>query len=187
MRQATASMGGMTWERLEEEDILTLSLLKEGDPGQEVIFTDGFPTDNKRGRFVPADYIKTDELPDDQYPFIFTTGRQLQHWHAWSMTCRSTILDVIEPVPMFSIHLLDLQSININPGEPVQIESKRGTIVAIAREDKGMQQGCIFMAFCYREAAANLLTNEALDPFGKIPEFKFCAVTLAAVENTINS
>ena len=180
IRQATPSMAGMTWERLEQEDSLTLPLLKEGDPGTEVIFTDGFPTANKRGKFVPADYIEADELPSDEYPYVFTTGRQLEHWHTGSMTRRATVLNAIEPDPVASIHPDDLEKIATNPGDNVLIQSKRGKIKAVARADTGVQPGVVFMAFCYHEAAANLITNEAMDPFGKIPEFKYCAVKISA-------
>ena len=180
IRQATPSMAGMTWERLEQEDSLTLPLLKEGDPGTEVIFTDGFPTANKRGKFVPADYIEADELPSDEYPFVFTTGRQLEHWHTGSMTRRATVLNAIEPNPVASFHPEDLEQIAAKPGDNVVIQSRRGKIKAVARADTGVQPGVIFMAFCYHEAAANLITNEAMDPFGKIPEFKYCAVRISA-------
>ncbi|MFQ5658958.1 MAG: formate dehydrogenase subunit alpha [Gammaproteobacteria bacterium] len=183
MRSVTPSMGGMTWERLQEQGSLTLPLMHEGDEGQAVLFTDGFPTDSRRGLFIPADYQHADELPDEDYPFVFTTGRQLEHWHTGSMTRRSNILDAIEPLPVASLHPADLAGIPARPGDQVWIESKRGAISVIAREDPGMQKGLVFMAFCYNEAAANLLTNEALDPVGKIPEFKYCAVKLARTAN----
>jgi len=180
IRQATPSMAGMTWERLEQEHSLTLPLLKEGDPGERVIFTDGFPTKSRRGKFVPADYIAADELPDAEYPYVFTTGRQLEHWHTGSMTRRSEVLNAIEPDPVASFNPLDLTKLDASPGDIILIQSKRGTIKAIARADTGVQPGVVFMAFCYHEAAANLITNEAMDPFGKIPEFKYCAVKISA-------
>jgi len=183
VRQATPSMAGMTWERLQNEDSLTYPLLSEGAPGDPVIFTDGFPTTDKRGRFVPAAYQKADELPDKEYPFIFTTGRQLEHWHTGSMTRRATVLDKIEPEPIVNIHPDDLTDLSVGTGEKVNLTSRRGKITATTRADSGMQRGNVFMAFCYHEAAANLLTNEALDPYGKIPEFKFCAVN---VEGNVN-
>jgi len=182
MRIATGSMAGMTWDRLEREHTLTLPLLKEGDPGEEVIFTDGFPTDDKRGRFVPANYIKADEMPDKEYPFVFITGRQLEHWHTGSMTRRASVLDAIEPSPVANFNPVDLESIGAKAGDLIQIESKRGTIIANARADSATQKGLVFMAFCYQEAAANLLTNPALDPVGKIPEFKYCSVKLTKTD-----
>ena len=176
--QATPYMGGMTWERLERESSLTSPLLKEGDPGEEIIFISQFPTADGLGRFVPAEYIHADELPDAEYPFVFTTGRLLEHWHTGSMTRRATILDQLEPVPVVNIHPDDLAALPAGPGDRIHIRSRRGSITALARADTGMQRRSVFMAFCYREAAANLLTNEALDPFGKIPELKYCAVQL---------
>ena len=180
MRQAMTSIAGMTWERLEKEDSLTYPLENIGDPGKPVIFTDGFPTASGKGRFVPAEYIHADELPDDEYPWIFITGRQLEHWHTGSMTRHSITLDAIEPDPVVMIHPQDLNKLGVKPGELISIESRRGKITAYARSDLGIQQGSFFMAFCYNEASANLITNEALDPSAKIPEFKFCAVKATA-------
>lgn len=176
MRQAMTSIAGMTWERLENEDSLTYPLENIGDPGQPVIFTDGFPTDSGKGKFVPANYIHADEMPDKEYPWIFITGRQLEHWHTGSMTRHSKTLDAIEPDPVVMVHPEDLEKLNTQPGELMTIESRRGKLTAYARADIGIQKGSIFMAFCYNEASANLITNEALDPSAKIPEFKFCAV-----------
>ena len=180
MRLAMGSIAGMTWDRLENEDSLTYPLENVGDPGEPIIFTDGFPTDSGKGRFVPAEYIHADEMPDNEYPLIFITGRQLEHWHTGSMTRHSTILDAIEPDPVVSIHPEDLQKLGIEPGGLITIESRRGKIAAYARTDLGIQKGSMFMAFCYNEASANLITNEALDPSAKIPEFKFCAVKATA-------
>jgi formate dehydrogenase major subunit len=182
MRRATPSMAGMTWGRLEQEHSLTLPLVKEGDTGSPVIFQDGFPTGTRRGRFVPAEYTQADELPNEEFPFIFTTGRQLEHWHTGSMTRRASVLNAIEPLPVANFNPEDLDRIAARPGDPVLIQSRRGTVEAIARADTGVQPGVVFMAFCYHEAAANLLTNEAMDPFGKIPEFKYCAVNITPVD-----
>jgi len=176
MRQAMPSIAGMTWDRLETEDSLTYPLENVGDPGEPIIFTDGFPTDSGRGRFVPAEYIHADEMPDNEYPLIFITGRQLEHWHTGSMTRHSPTLDAIEPDPVVTLHPEDLIALDIEPGGLITIESRRGQLTAYARADLGIQKGSMFMAFCYNEASANLITNEALDPSAKIPEFKFCAV-----------
>ncbi len=180
MRQAMPSIAGMTWDRLENEDSLTYPLENVGDPGEPIIFTDGFPTDSGRGRFVPAEYIHADEMPDDEYPLIFITGRQLEHWHTGSMTRHSPTLDAIEPDPVVTLHPTDIEMLGIEPGGLITIESRRGKVTAYARADIGIQRGSLFMAFCYNEASANLITNEALDPSAKIPEFKFCAVKASA-------
>ena len=115
-------------------------------------------------------------MPDDKYPLIFITGRQLEHWHTGSMTRHATVLDAIEPDPVVTVHPEDLLKLGVEPGGLITIESRRGKITAYARADLGIQRGSLFMAFCYNEASANLITNEALDPSAKIPEFKFCAV-----------
>jgi formate dehydrogenase major subunit len=180
MRLAMPSIAGMTWDRIETEDSLTYPLENVGDPGEPIIFTDGFPTDSGRGKFVPASYIHADEMPNDEFPLIFITGRQLEHWHTGSMTRHSPTLDAIEPDPVIMIHPENIDSLGLIAGDTVTIESRRGKIVAYARADIGIQKGSLFMAFCYNEASANLITNDALDPSAKIPEFKFCSVKIQA-------
>ncbi len=179
MRRATPSLGGMTWDRLDAEHTLTYPLRDEGDPGEPIIFRQGFPTASGRARFVPAQYVHADELPDSDYPFVLTTGRQLEHWHTGSMTRHAAVLDAIEPEAVASLHPEDLNDLGIEPGDRVVITSRRGEITAMARADRGMARHSVFMPFAYHEAAANLLTNEALDPYGKIPEFKFCATRVS--------
>ena len=176
IRKATPSMAGITWERLEKEGSLTYPLEHEGDPGEPVIFIEDFPRAGGRGLFAPAKFTRADELPDVEYPFVFTTGRMLEHWHTGSMTRRATVLDALEPDPVISVHPDDLAKLGVEPGGAITLASRRGTLTGWARADRGMQRGVLFMSFVYNEAAANLLTNDAVDPFGKIPEFKFCAV-----------
>jgi formate dehydrogenase major subunit len=176
MRTCMDSIAGITWERLERESSVTYPCVKEGDPGQPVVFVDSFPTSSGRGRFVPADLISAAERPDDEYPMVLITGRQLEHWHTGAMTRRASALDYLEPEPVASVHPLDLEALGIEPGGTLTIASRRGTISLYARADDGQPRGAVFVPFCYYEAAANLLTNPVLDPFGKIPEFKYCAV-----------
>ena len=178
MRLAMGSIAGMTWDRLEKEESLTYPLEKVGDKGEPIIFIEEFPTKSSRGLFVPATYKQADELPNEEYPFIFITGRQLEHWHTGTMTRHSATLDAIEPDPVVTINPKDLIKLGIKAGDIITIKSRRGEVSAYARADIKIQEGSIFMAFCYNEASANLLTNEALDPFAKIPEFKFCAVKI---------
>lgn len=184
IRKAAPSMAGITWERLEREDSLTYPLEQEGDPGQPVIFVGGFPTANGRARFVAADYTTAAELPDEEYPFVYMTGRLLEHWHTGSMTRHATVLDAIEPVPTVFMHPDDIAALGISPGDDVTVESRRGAITAPARVDSGLHRGNVFMPFAFHEAAANLVTNEALDPYGKIPEFKYCAVRVLTAKDT---
>jgi formate dehydrogenase major subunit len=179
MRRAMPSIGGITWERLQAEDSVTYPCLQEGDPGDSVVFIDDFPTPTGRGRFVPADIIPADERPDTDYPLVLITGRQLEHWHTGSMTRRSGVLDSIEPDPVASLHPVDLAAMGLKPGDLITIQSRRGKVSLYARADESSPHGSVFVAFCFYEAAINKLTNSALDPFGKIPEFKYCAVRIS--------
>ncbi len=176
MRTCMDSIAGITWERLEQQSSVTYPCVQEGDPGDPVVFIDKFPTPSGKARLVPADLISAAEQPDEQYPMVLITGRQLEHWHTGSMTRRATALDAIEPEPVASIHPLDVEDLGAVPGDIVTIASRRGTISLYARADDGTPRGVVFVPFCYYEAAANMLTNPVLDPFGKIPEFKYCAV-----------
>jgi formate dehydrogenase major subunit len=176
MRQCMDSIAGITWERLERDSAVTYPCENEGDPGEPVVFTEHFPTATGRAKFVPADLIAANEQPDQKYPMVLITGRQLEHWHTGAMTRRAGVLDAIEPEPMASIHPLELARLGAKPGDVVTVASRRGSISLYARADEGTPKGAVFIPFCYYEAAANTLTNPALDPFGKIPEFKYCAV-----------
>jgi len=180
MRGAMPSIAGMTWERLETEHSITYPCEGESDPGQGVVFIDDFPTGDGRGKFVPASLESADELPDTEYPFVLITGRQLEHWHTGSMTRRSQVLNAIEPEPVVSAHPDDLDKMGVVEGGTIKVASRRGEVVALARADRGMRPGEVFIPFCYHEAAANLLTNAALDPVGKIAEVKYCAVRVSA-------
>ena len=176
MRAGMDTIGGITWERLERDSAVTYPCEQVGDPGQSVVFTEHFPTATGRARFVPADLISADEQPDANYPMVLITGRQLEHWHTGAMTRRAGVLDAIEPEPTASFHPLDLDGFGAMSGEVVTVASRRGSISLYARADAGTPRGAVFIPFCYYEAAANKLTNPVLDPFGKIPEFKYCAV-----------
>ncbi|HET9470073.1 MAG TPA: molybdopterin-dependent oxidoreductase, partial [Usitatibacter sp.] len=180
MRNAMNSIGGISWERLEEQSAVTYPCRTDDDPGQSVVFTESFPTKDGRGRFVPADIIPADERPDGEYPYVLITGRQLEHWHTGAMTRRASVLDAIEPQAVASLHPLDLDAIGAQAGDVVTVASRRGEISLTARADDGTPRNTVFIPFAYYEAAANLLTNSVLDPFGKIPEFKYCAVRVQA-------
>ncbi|PKO44983.1 MAG: formate dehydrogenase subunit alpha [Betaproteobacteria bacterium HGW-Betaproteobacteria-3] len=176
MRHTMPSIGGITWERLEREHAVTYPCLNEGDPGEPVVFQTDFPREGGKARFVPADIIPAAERPDAEYPMVLITGRQLEHWHTGSMTRRATVLDALEPDPTALIHPLDLAALGGQPGDVVTIASRRGQVTLYARADDGTPRGAVFVPFCFYEAAINKLTNAALDPFAKIPEFKYCAI-----------
>jgi formate dehydrogenase major subunit len=179
MRQAMhAAISGITWDRLEKQSSVTYPCLTTEDPGQPTVFIDNFPTPSGKVDLVPADIIPANERPDAQFPFVLITGRQLEHWHTGSMTRRSTVLDAIEPMATASMCGADLIELGLEAGDVITIASRRGEVVLHVRRDDGTPRGAVFMPFAYYEAAANLITNAALDPFGKIPEFKYCAVAI---------
>jgi formate dehydrogenase major subunit len=176
MRTSMDSITGISWERLQEQSAVTYPCRTEEDPGQSVVFTENFPTADGRGKFVPADIIPANERPNGEYPFVLITGRQLEHWHTGAMTRRASVLDAIEPLAVASLHPLDLDALGVRAGDVLTVASRRGEIALTARVDEGTPRGAVFIPFAFYEAAANLLTNPALDPFGKIAELKYCAV-----------
>jgi formate dehydrogenase major subunit len=180
MTQVMPSLNNITWDRLEREDAVTFPCDAPDQPGNEIMFGDGFPTANGRGRIVPAEIVPPDELPDADYPMVLTTGRMLEHWHTGSMTRRASILDQLEPEAVACLNWKDLENMGIEPGHTIQVTTRRGEVSLKARQDQDVPEGMIFIPFCFAEAAANLLTNPQLDPVGKIPEFKFCAARVEA-------
>ena len=181
MRQAMHEViSGISWDRLARESSVTYPCLTEDDPGEPIVFKEHFATDDGRVHLVPADIIPANERPDAQYPFVLITGRQLEHWHTGSMTRRATVLDAIEPEATASLCGADLLSLGVNAGDVITLASRRGEVTLRVRRDDGTPQGAVFVPFAYYEAAANLMTNAALDPVGKIPEFKYCAIAVKA-------
>jgi len=179
MRQAMhTSIAGISWERLQRESSVTYPCLTEDDPGAPTVFISRFDTHDGRVHLVPADLIPADERPDADYPFVLITGRQLEHWHTGSMTRRATVLDAIEPIATASMCGADMAAMALQTGDPITVSSRRGNVTLHVRRDDGVPPGTVFIPFAYHEAAANLMTNAALDPVGKIPEFKYCAVAI---------
>lgn len=181
MKLGMSSLDHITWDRLSNENAVTYPCYGENQPGEAIVFGDSFPRPSGRARFTPASVIAPDELPDTEYPLIMTTGRQLEHWHTGSMTRRSKVLDAIEPEANCSLHPKTLRRLGIEPGGMIRLLSRRGEIELLARADRAVAEDMVFVPFAYVEAAANLLTNPALDPDAKIPEFKFAAVRGEAV------
>jgi formate dehydrogenase major subunit len=179
MRQAMhAAISGITWERLERESSVTYPCLSAEDPGAPTVFLSHFDTPDGRVHLVPADIIPANERPDADFPFVLITGRQLEHWHTGSMTRRASVLDALEPMATASLCGADLLALGLSAGDVITVQSRRGEVAIHVRHDDGTPTGAVFMPFAYYEAAANLMTNAALDPFGKIPEFKYCAVSI---------
>ena len=181
MKLNMGSLDNITWERLENEAVTYPSLSPE-DPGQAIVFGDGFPRPEGRARFTPANVIAPDETPDAEYPMILITGRQLEHWHTGSMTRRTRVLDGLEPEANCSLHPKTLRKMGVQPGDIIELSTRRGTVQVMARADRAVAEDNVFLPFAYVEAAANILTNSALDPYGKIPEFKFSACRASKIE-----
>jgi formate dehydrogenase major subunit len=175
------SLANISWDRILRESAVIYPSDAPDRPGHDIVFGDRFPTQDGRGKLVPAHITPPDELPDPQYPMILSTGRQLEHWHTGAMTRRASTLDALEPGPVANLSRGEIARLGIAPGDRVRVSTRRGSIELYARQDDAIPDGVVFIPFAYVEAAANLLTNPALDPFGKIPEFKFCAARVERV------
>jgi formate dehydrogenase major subunit len=148
----------------------------ETSDGIVVLFGEGFPTPSGRGKFSPAEVLPAAELPDAEYPFVLNTGRTLGHWHTGSMTRRASVLNALDPEAFCEMNPGDLRRLRIAEGSMVRLSTRRNSIRVKVRASDRTAAGGVFIPFHFREAAANLLTNDVLDPVGKIPEFKFSAV-----------
>ncbi len=175
MASVMPSLDNISWDRVDKEYSVTYPCDAPDQPGNDIVFSNGFPTASGRGKLVPAAIIPPDETPDEEYPLVLTTGRQLEHWHTGAMTRRATVLDDIEPEAVACLSPRDMRRFEINAGDKIKVSTRRGAIELKARADSAIADGMVFIPFCYAEAPANTLTNPALDPFGKIPEFKYCA------------
>ena len=182
MKTVMPSLDNITWERLEEESAVTYPCDAPDRPGHDIVFGEGFPTPDGRAKLVPASIVPPDEEPDDEYPMILSTGRMLEHWHTGAITRRAVMLDALEPEAVASLAPRTLEKLGVAAGGRVRITTRRGAIELLARADRAVPDTMAFIPFCFAEAAANALTNPALDPFGKIPEFKFCAARVERVD-----
>jgi formate dehydrogenase major subunit len=178
MAEAMPSLANITWERLEREDAVTYPCDAPDRPGRDIVFGDGFPRQGGRGKFVPARIVPPAEEPDQEFPMVLTTGRQLEHWHTGTMTRRAGVLDDLEPEAVAYVASADLRRLGLAAGDRIRVATRRGAIELKARVDGAIPPGLIFIPFAYAEAAANVLTNPQLDPFGKIPEFKYSAARM---------
>jgi formate dehydrogenase major subunit len=175
MTQVMPSLRNITWQRLLAEEAVTYPCDAPDKPGNEIIFAQSFPTASGRAKIVPTELRPPDELPDAEYPMVLTTGRMLEHWHTGSMTRRAGILDLLEPEAVVGMNPREIERLGITPGEKVTVTTRRGAITLKVRADRDVAEGMLFIPFAFAEAPANMLTNPQLDPFGKIPEFKFSA------------
>jgi len=175
MKQAMPSLDHITWDRLAREGAVAYPCPADDHPGLGVVFSDRFPTESGRATLVPAKGIDPAERPDAAFPMVLTTGRTLEHWHTGAMTRRAGHLDALEPEAFVGMNAGDMRALGIEPGDRVRVATRRGEIALMARRDQAVATGMLFIPFCFAEAPANRLTNPELDPFGKIPEFKFAA------------
>jgi len=178
--QVTPSWAGVTYPRLEGAG-LQYPVPAADHPGTAFLFDDRFPTADGKATFVPVEYAPPVELPDDEYPFVMNTGRQLYHWHTGTMTRRASGLDAREPTAIVEIHPADAAQLGVTEGDLVRLTSRRNSMVTACRISARVARGQVFVPFHFREAAANLLTNPILDPYAKMAELKICAVRIEAV------
>ena len=182
MTKVMPSLNNIPWERVEREESVIYPASSLDKPGSEIIFSSGFPTADGRARIVPADLVPPSELPDAEYPLVLTTGRLLEHWHTGAMTRRAGVLDAIEPRGIATMNPREIARHGFTQGDMIAVETRRGTVEAILRADREVADGMVFMPFCFVESPANRLTNPMLDPYGKIPEFKYCAARVSALD-----
>jgi formate dehydrogenase major subunit len=180
MRSTMPSLAGLPWTRIAREGAATYPADDDAHPGHDIIFYDGFPTPSRRGRVVPVEFLRPGEETDADYPLVLSTGRLLEHWHTGAMTRRSAALDALEPFAVASMNPDEIARKGFAAGSAIRIETRHGNISAQLRADPDVPPGMIYMPFCFVEAPANALTNAALDPIGKIPEFKFTAARISA-------
>ena len=178
----TDSYRGLSYANLGREGKLWPCPDPEREDGTIVLFDVDFPSG--RGKLVPAEFAPAAELPGGEFPMVLTTGRLLEHWHTGTMTRRAFALDAIEGEPHVDMHPEDMRTLAVADEDWVTVTSRRGSITLKARSSRSPGRGAVFIPFCWREAAANVLTIDELDPFGKIPEFKFCAVRVERASPT---
>src|SRR6266511_1290987 len=182
--QVTPSWSGVTYDRLEGAG-LQYPVPTADSPGTAFLFDQRFPTADGKGTFVPVEYAPTVELPDDEYPFVMNTGRQLYHWHTGTMTRRASGLDQREPTPIMEVNPADAAELGLADGDAARVTSRRNSLVSSCRVSERVAPGQVFVPFHFREAAANLLTNPVLDPYAKMAELKCCAVRVEPAESAV--
>jgi len=180
--KVTPSYGGVTYERLDKEGSLQWPVPSVEHPGTPYLHKEKFT--RGLGRFHAIHFREAAELPDEEYPFILTTGRTMFQYHAGSMSRRSPKLEQEAPEPYVEINPSDAEKIGLNGAKKVKVSSRRGSIEVAVRLTDRIKPGVVFIPFHYAEAAANALTHAALDPIARIPEYKICAVKVEPVRGS---
>jgi predicted molibdopterin-dependent oxidoreductase YjgC len=175
----TPSYAGVTYDRLNAGEQLHWPVRDASHPGTPVLHAGKFV--RGLGRFVPSEHLPPAELPDDEYPLMLTTGRVIYHWHGAEMTRRARGLNAVYPEALIEVSPKDAQAAGVKDGDLITLASRRGEIVAKAQVTPRVGAGLVFATFHFPDSAVNFLTNPALDPQAKIPEFKVCAVKLGKV------
>ena len=176
--RVTPTWRGVSYEKLRRDGALQYPVLTADSPGTPFLFADRFPTADGRALLVPVEYLPPSELPSEEFPYFLNTGRQMYHWHTGTMTRRAEGLDSREPVPIIEICPSDALELGVSEGDTVRVTSRRGSLLIGVRISERQAPGQVFIPMHFREAAANLLTNPALDPYAKIAEFKVSAVRI---------
>jgi formate dehydrogenase alpha subunit len=176
MGRVVPEYAGVKYRRIENQGLQT-PVWDDNHPGTPYLFSETFPSG--KGKFHPLEYVPSVEMPDEEYPFILTTGRLLEHWHGGTLT-RHSKLDDLYPEARIEINPADAARLKIEDGQTMRVSSRRGTIVLRAWVTQRTTVGVVFIPMHFAEAAANLLTIDALDPLAKIPEYKACAVRIVA-------
>ena len=176
MGRVVPEYAGVKYQRIETQGLQT-PVWDDNHPGTPYLFAETFP--RGRGKFHPLEYVPSVEMPDEEYPFILTTGRLLEHWHGGTMT-RHSKLDDLYPSARIEINPADAARLKIEDDQTVRVSSRRGTVVLRAWVTQRTTVGVVFIPMHFAEAAANLLTIDALDPLAKIPEYKACAVRIVS-------
>ncbi len=179
--KVTPSYAGMNYERLNKPEALHWPCPSADHPGTPILHTAKFAHPDGLGIFTPIEWKPPAEVPDAEYPFVLTTGRVLWHWHTGTMTRRSATLDAEVPTGWIEINPEDAKALGIKDKEKIRAITRRGSVDVPARVTKDIMKGIMFMPFHFKECAANVLTNNALDPIAKIPEFKACAVKVEKI------
>ncbi|MDD3933363.1 MAG: formate dehydrogenase subunit alpha [Methanoculleus sp.] len=177
----TPSYHGMNYERLNKPEALHWPCPTTEHPGTPILHKEKFSHPDGIGVFAPIEWKPPAEVPDAEYPFVLTTGRVLWHWHTGSMTRRSATLDAEVPTGWIEINPEDAKALGIKNKEKVRAITRRGSVDVPAKVTPDIMKGIMFMPFHFAECAANILTNNALDPIAKIPEFKACAVKVEKI------
>jgi len=178
----TPSYAGMSYARLENPDGLHWPCPTAEHPGTPILHREKFATPDGLGIFSPLEWKPPAEVPDEEYPYVLTTGRTLWQWHTGTMTRRSISLEQEAPTGWIEINPKDAKELGIRNNEVVRASSRRGSILVPARVTPDIMPGVMFIPLHYRENPANVLTNNALDPIAKIPEYKACAVKVEKVQ-----